>query len=434
MPQHESFEVRSEEVQDILGRVPTWITRNGIMLVFGIVFLLVLGSWFFKYPDIIYSSIVVTSENPPAKLVARVDGKITEIYVEDKALVEVDQLIALIENPANYDDVVDLKKHLKWLGAFFIDFDLSKKTNFGTKYALGEIQVEYTRFLRSYQDYLNFESRDYYQKRMASIRQQISVYRLYYDRQWARRSVLNQELDLVLSRFNRDSLLYNKGVLSLSEFEKSKQAVLNKKYDFEGVRTTLAETQMKIIELDQGIIDLNNQSEEEKKRLQLTLNEAYNNLLGAIDVWSLNYLIKAPVRGEITFTSFWSRNQNVKRGEKVFTIIPQEPSRILGKVEMPIVGSGKVHEGQRVNIKFDNYPYMEYGIVQGVVNKISKVPADNYYALEVKLPNGLISNYGIELEFNHEISGSAEIITEDVRLLQRLFNPIRSLFSERVSD
>ena len=71
------IETRSEEVQDLMGRVPSWITRNGILLVIFILVMLIAGSWFFKYPDIITASVVVTSDNPPVHLLARVDGKLT---------------------------------------------------------------------------------------------------------------------------------------------------------------------------------------------------------------------------------------------------------------------------------------------------------------------------------------------------------------------
>jgi HlyD family secretion protein len=143
--------------------------------------------------------------------------------------------------------------------------------------------------------------------------------------------------------------------------------------------------------------------------------------------------MKAPIDGNVTFTKFWSVNQNVTKGENVFTSVPDKPSRIIGKVKLQIQGSGKVKVGQKVNIKFANYPYMEYGMVEGRVEKISEVPNDNYYSCEVNLPNGLVTNYGTKLDFNHEISGTAEIITEDRRLIQRLFDPIKSIFRERVA-
>jgi HlyD family secretion protein len=150
-------------------------------------------------------------------------------------------------------------------------------------------------------------------------------------------------------------------------------------------------------------------------------------------VWELNYLVKSPVVGEVTFSKFWSKNQNVAKGEIVFTVIPSAESRLVGKVQLKRIGSGKVKPGQRVNIKFDNYPYMEYGMVEGKVNRISMVPTNDYYALEVDLPKGLVSTYGKTFEFNNEIQGSSEIVTEDLRLIQRIFNPIKSLFKERVA-
>ena len=47
------IELRSTEVQEILSRPPKWIVRWGITTVFFVVIIVVTGSWFFNYPDII---------------------------------------------------------------------------------------------------------------------------------------------------------------------------------------------------------------------------------------------------------------------------------------------------------------------------------------------------------------------------------------------
>jgi HlyD family secretion protein len=70
---------------------------------------------------------------------------------------------------------------------------------------------------------------------------------------------------------------------------------------------------------------------------------------------------------------------------------------------------------------------MDYGIVSGVIKSKSLVASDNFYSLEVDLPEGLLTSYGKELEFSPEMQGSAEIITENIRLLERIFKPIKSL-------
>jgi len=76
-------ELHRKELEDMLGRVPGWITRNGMILFVLFVLLLLAGSWIFKYPDKRRARIVVTSINPPADLRARTSGKIVRLFVED---------------------------------------------------------------------------------------------------------------------------------------------------------------------------------------------------------------------------------------------------------------------------------------------------------------------------------------------------------------
>ena len=56
------------------------------------------------------------------------------------------------------------------------------------------------------------------------------------------------------------------------------------------------------------------------------------------------------------FTNYWSINQNVTQGAKVFNIIPVNAGELIGKASLPIERSGKVSPGQRVNIRFQNFP------------------------------------------------------------------------------
>ena len=48
-----AIEIRSEEMDEILGKSPTWMLRRGVLLLFFIVLAILIGSWLFKYPDII---------------------------------------------------------------------------------------------------------------------------------------------------------------------------------------------------------------------------------------------------------------------------------------------------------------------------------------------------------------------------------------------
>ena len=58
------IELRSEEVQEVMGQVPAWIVRWGITLLFLVVVALLVGSCFFKYPDVITADMTLTGQHP----------------------------------------------------------------------------------------------------------------------------------------------------------------------------------------------------------------------------------------------------------------------------------------------------------------------------------------------------------------------------------
>jgi HlyD family secretion protein len=65
------------------------------------------------------------------------------------------------------------------------------------------------------------------------------------------------------------------------------------------------------------------------------------------------------------------------------------------------------------------------------VSNISIGPSGDSYTLEVHFPNGLMTTYGTDLPFYQEMHATAEIITEDLRLLERFFMPLKKVFSEQ---
>ncbi len=425
------IETRSEEVQDLLGRVPSWITRNGILLVIFILMVLIAGSWFFKYPDIITASVVVTSDNPPVHLLARVDGKLTSVRIHDKEKVKQGELLAMLESSLNYDDLTDLKERLVLLAPFVDEFKANQMISFQRNYLLGDIQPQFADFSRKYRDYLQFIDRNYYPGKIKSQQKQLTLSKSGYKSQLTKKKVLEEELQIIRKKYQRDSVLNKKGVLASEELEKSKRELLQKQLQYAEVLSTLSSTALSMEQAGQMVAEAKNLSGLQVTSLQLAFKEAYVVLLGAIDVWELNYLIKSPVGGEVNFSKFWSSNQNVSKGETVFTVVPEGTNVLTGKVQLKMSGAGKVKVGQSVNLKFANYPYLEYGLVKGAVSRISGVPTNDYYALEVDLPDQLISTYGKRFEFQQELQGTAEIITEDQRLFNRILHPVRAIFSER---
>lgn len=421
--------IRSEEVQEILGESPRWIVRAGTSIIFIVVVVTLIGSWFFKYPDIIQSKITITTQNLPVSLKAMNNGKITSILVKEKQQVQQNQIIAIIENPANYKDVLALESELDKLK----DVDKLKDSTF---LILGELQQVYSSFFKTLKSYRSYKNLDYFNEKIKSVKQQKSDLRLYYNRLWTQRLIKEQKLKLVEQQFVRDKSLFEKDVYSKVDYENSEKQYLQEKLSFESIRSTLANTQMQINQFDQQILDLHLQEKQEQSQHELAIEEALQNLKGQIKIWKQKYLIISPIEGRVTFTKIWSEYQNVQMSEIVATIVPQKASNIIGKVVIPAIGVGKVKLGQTVNIKIDNFPYVEFGLLKGSVKSISLVPIitenEVFYTAEIEIPDTLISSYGKHLKFSQKLNGSAEIITEDVRLLQRFLNPLKFLWKNNI--
>ncbi len=221
-------------------------------------------------------------------------------------------------------------------------------------------------------------------------------------------------------------------VIPEQELEKIQSFYLAKKLAFENSRSTLASLKIQINQLKGNIRDLELQYQQQLENHINATEEARQNLLAQIEIWEQRYVLWSPQPGSCIFTRFWSSNQNINTGETVFTILPQDSGAIRGLMQIPAAGAGKIAVGQRVNIRLDSYPYMEYGLLEGVVSGISDVPEQGSYFVTIAFPKGLVTSYGQALAFNRQMTGTAEIITHDIRLFQRVMQPLRHILTSKI--
>lgn len=198
------------------------------------------------------------------------------------------------------------------------------------------------------------------------------------------------------------------------------------------MRKDLASLRMQISENNNLLARLDVEQNEKERQLHLDILTSYHDLCDNITAWEQRYVLKAPVEGKLEYLKFIADNQYVQAGEELFGIIPQK-SKMVGQVLLPSSGAGKINIGDKVTIKLDDYPYMEYGSVEGIVKNISLIPQArqteknpiNTYMVVVELPRELTTNYGQKLQFKPNISGTADIIVNKRRLIERLFDNLR---------
>jgi len=66
-------------------------------------------------------------------------------------------------------------------------------------------------------------------------------------------------------------------------------------------------------------------------------------------------------------------------------------------------------------------------MLRGTVESISEIPEKEKYTVLISLPEGMTSTYNKPLNFRPQLQGETEIITEDLRVLERVFYQIRKL-------
>jgi multidrug resistance efflux pump len=177
---------------------------------------------------------------------------------------------------------------------------------------------------------------------------------------------------------------------------------------------------------------VSNESQENEKRKEIaeldnqvvveknTFIQALQTMKSSIQAWEFKYLLKAPVSGTVSFAGFFQENEEMKSGQPLFFVQPENTAYFV-EMMIPQYNFGKIKPGQPVLLKFQAYPFEQYGSIQGSIDYIKSSPTDSGFQARVVLPRGLVTNHGKTIPYRYGLTAQADIITEDMRLLQRFY-------------
>lgn len=425
MPKEKDFELRSEEVQEILTRVPHWMIRWGSLVILFILLSLFAVAYMIKYPDIVSTQIIITTHTPPQKVVARVTGKIESILVQDKMRVQKNTPLAVIENSASYKDVFLLKSILDTLNLKSIQFPFEK-----LKLAqLGEVENAFAAFQKeSLAQDLNLNLKPYQVEGNAQTYESIQL-KERLGLLLSQKDINQSELQLQKSDLDRYEILYKKGIIATQEIEKQRLLYLQSQKTYKTVLSTISQIKSSLNELNKNSKTTQINHQKENSTLERNQMQAFYQLKKSIKDWELNFVLTAAIEGKISFLQLWAENQTVTAGENVFSIIPTDQKGYVGKAKAPAQNSGKIKIGQDVIIRLTNFPEREFGILKGKVTAISLTPdKDGNLLIDISLPQGLQTSYHKKIAFRQEMNGTADIITNDLRLTERILYQFRDIF------
>ena len=387
-------------------------------------------SYIIKYPEFVPAPIIVTSQNPPEKMEARSSSKIEKIFIKDHQNVKKGDVMLVLQSTARYEDVLKLKKIVDSIAS---DQLLSFPVTEVSHYKLGELQSDYNSFAKAFQDENLFTRLQPYAPENLAANQGISESKSRITNLRQQRNLEVAKTELTLKNYKRSQELFNQGVIAAVELEGEKLKYLQAQQNLENINISLSQMQESISNLNKTKSGTAINTEKDKITYSSQTLQLFEQLRKSLKQWEQNFLIVSSTNGTVSFQQFFGENQFVKSGDAILSILPKDKVALVGRMSVPATNSGKVTTGEKVLIKLDNYRYQEFGIVEGRVQNISLTPDDkgNYY-VDVILPKGLKTSYNKTLPFDKELKGNAEIVTKDLRLIERFFYQIRQLLGHQI--
>lgn len=413
----QDLEIRSEEVHEIIGQVPGGLVRWGITVIFLVMLALLGVTWFIKYPDLLTAPVVITTTPAPVNLVARTSGRI-QLLKPDQSTCQAGEIVGVIQSNANLQAVLQLEKQIvNELPISFIG-------------SVGELQLYLSAFTQAQVSLNVFTETAAFDKQIEQLMKQLATYKKLNKALLAQQQLAKQELKLALQKFKTDSILFEQKVTAALDFNAAKTTWLQQQRNVRNLETGLINNELQADQLHQQVTNLQLQKVEQEQKLTLSVANARQELLSQLARWKEAYLLTAPITGHVAYLGFLENDFNVEAGKPVFSVIPDE-GILIARAELPVQGSGRVKAGQQVNIRLANYPFEQFGLLRGTIQSVSEIPNEAKYFVNIELPSTLVTSQKRTIPFKQQLSGTTEIITEDLRLLERYFYQFRKLIQTR---
>lgn len=421
------------EVNDIIGNPPSWLLRSGIGLI-ALVFTSILTvAYFIQYPDKINGLGTLTASSPPVELIARASGHIDSILVKNDSLVQQGDLILLMDNPTAIEDIRQLQK---WINAYLKSSNNASlnKLKQPPKLQLGTMQNDYASLNSTFKEMQQSLSDYTVDDQINNLQNEMLKLQQLNESQQKEKNIYAQELSLTGKNYGRNRDLVKDGIVSQLDLEQVKMDLLQKERQYESMEKAIIQNQIRLEQLNIEILQLKQSRKDKIQQYQIALTERCAALSAQIKQWYQTYCIQAPIAGMLSYSSKTNTNAVMKMEQVIGHIIPQSSNQLYMSCLLPIANVGKIETQQQAIIKFDAYPYKEYGTLWAKVGSLSALPetaAENeqFYQVKIPLPKQLITDFGKPIPYKPNITAVVEIITEDRSILERIFEQLIDLIN-----
>lgn len=418
----------SNEIEDIISSRPPSIVRWGTLYFFLLLSIVTLLCWFIPYPDVVSSKAKLNGVNTPKSIVSRVDGKLVNLFIQEYGKVIKGQVLGHMESIGNPIAISHVSDELNQISELIKENRTDEIINLLPDSApdsshfigqLGEVQNAYQIFMQSFISFRDYLSSGYFLQKKRMLNTDLSNIRKLHSVLLRQKTLLEQDLSLSSETFEANESLAKDKVISALDYRNEKSKLIGKELSLPQVNISLISNESQQNDKAKEIAELENQIKVQKN----IFIQALLTMKSHVESWETKYVLKAPESGTVSFAGFVQKNQEIKNGQSLFYIEPDN-TIFFAEMAIPQYNFGKVQPGQKVLLKFSAYPHEQYGSVTGKVEGISTIPTDSGYLAKISLPTGLVTNYNKTLQYRNGLIAQAEIITEDTRLLEKFYYSI----------
>jgi len=434
MPETATY-IEQEEftINEIIGNIPGKFLYSGITMIAIVTATILIMSHFIHYPDKIVSTGTLTSDSPPIEVVSRTNGFIEEIVVENGTYVEEGETLLYIHNTTNKEELDQLQQ---WVVRYERITDPRKylHLSFPKQLQLGSIQGEYSNLQLQYNELIRTLKDGVVFERMKNIDREISKIILLNNSERDVKGIYKEELALSKKDNDRQKTLLGDGIISEMDLEKSHTALLQMERQYESMENGIIQNNIRIEQLELEKLKLKEERANLIKNYQFSIAGILANVRSGTQNWTDTYSLQAPLSGTIAYMVNAKLKKSVQNGQPLLYISPDGSSENYISAIYPSLNIGKLSKGQKAIIKFDAFPYKEYGMVISEVASISLLPeideeGKSNYEIVIPLSATIITDYNKQIDIKPKMTATIEIITEDRSILQRIFDQFLSLIN-----
>lgn len=416
---------------EILAKPPRWIIVWGTSVLFFIFFIVLLVSNFVHYPDKLSASATITTLNPQIDILAQSDGELVYLPYVNGEDVQKNAVLGIIKSNSDYNKILRLDSFLSTIirNSYDINSDsiFQLLSNYSV-YDLGEITESYSILLTSIEKAIYFSKNNSYKTNYKLLSNELIQNTYLLSKFRIQKSNKIEELVLAKNDLNRDLYLFKNNVITIREFENKQKVVLSLRNNIEEYDILYSNTMIRIQNLKKQINDIELEYKNDSLQLNIVIQQSTKSLINLINSWKIKYILKSPINGTVSYTKSWNISKNISKGEVLLTLIPKNRKKTIAILKVSAANAGKIKIGQLVNISLNDFPAYEYGIIKGIINKISLSADEQGYLVDVSLPNGIQTTYNKNILLKSELLGTGEIIVENRSILDRITYKFRKIF------